>query len=79
MKWFLTLLLACFRFTLPAQDYTLEGNKVKITQAVLFEKGTAELKLESAAALEIIQQYLADKTYISLLRVECHTGNSGDA
>ena len=79
MKWLLTFLLASFAFTLQAQDYKLEGNEVKTTKPVLFETGSARLKPESIAALEIIKQYLADKTYISQLRVECHTDNSGDA
>ena len=79
MKWFLTFLLASFAFILQAQDYKLEGNEVKTTKPVLFETGSARLKPESIAALEIIKQYLADKTYISQLRVECHTDNSGDA
>jgi OOP family OmpA-OmpF porin len=75
MKSFLTILLASFAFTLQAQDYKLEGSEVKITKPVLFETGSARLKPESMAALEIIKQYLADKTYISQLRVECHTDN----
>lgn len=61
-----------------AQDYTLEGNEVKITKQILFEAGSDKLKEESTAALEIIKQYLSDKSYISLLRVECHTDNSGN-
>ena len=79
MKLFLTILLAFFAFTLQAQDYKLEGSEVKITKPVLFEAGSAKLKAESTAALEIIKQYLTDKTYISQLRVECHTDNDGDA
>lgn len=79
MKWFLTILIASFTFTLQAQEYKLEGNEVKITKTVLFETGSARLKPESMAALEIIRQYLTDKSYISQLRVECHTDNSGDA
>ena len=79
MKWLITILLASFAITLQAQDYKLEGNEVKITKPVLFETGSAKLKPESDAALEIIKQYLTDKTYISQLRVECHTDNSGDA
>jgi OmpA-OmpF porin, OOP family len=80
MKWFLTILLASFAFTLQAQDYKLEGSEVKITKPVLFETGSfARLKPESIGALEIIKQYLTDKTYITQLRVECHTDNSGDA
>jgi OOP family OmpA-OmpF porin len=79
MKWLLTILLASFAFTLQAQDYKLEGSEVKIAKPVLFETGSAKLKPESIAALEIIKQYLADKSYISQLRVECHSDNSGDA
>jgi len=79
MKWFLTILLALFMITLQAQDYKLEGSEVKISKPVLFESGSAKLKPESIAALEIIKQYLSDKSYISQLRVECHTDNSGDA
>jgi OmpA-OmpF porin, OOP family len=79
MKSFLTILLASFVFTLQAQDYKLEGNEVKIYKAVLFETGSAKLKRESIAALEIIKQYLTDKPYISQLRVESHTYGGGDA
>jgi OOP family OmpA-OmpF porin len=79
MKWVLTILLASAAFILQAQDYTLEGNEVKISKPVLFKTGSDLLKPESIAALEIIKQYLTGKTYISQLRVECHTGNSGNA
>ncbi len=79
MKWFFTVMLSSFAFILQAQDYKLDGNEVKISKPVLFETGSAKLKPESMAALEIIRQYLTDKSYISLLRVECHTDNSGDA
>ncbi|MBL7701808.1 MAG: OmpA family protein [Ferruginibacter sp.] len=79
MKWFLTILLASFVVTLQAQDYKLEGSEIKISKPVLFETGSAKLKPESIAALEIIKQYLTDKSYITQLRVECHTDNSGDA
>jgi OOP family OmpA-OmpF porin len=79
MKGFLSILLVSFALTLQAQDYKLEGSEVKINKPVLFETGSARLKPESNAALEIIAKYLTDKTYISLLRIECHTDNSGDA
>lgn len=52
---------------------------MKIIKPVLFEPGTSTLKPESTAALEIIKQYLTDKTYISQLRIESHTDNSGNA
>ncbi len=76
MKIFLTILLVAFSISMQAQDYKLEGSEVKITKQVEFEPGTAKLKSESTAALQIIKQYLDDKSYISMLRVEGHTDNS---
>jgi OOP family OmpA-OmpF porin len=74
------ILCAVFLFLCAgAQDYKLEGNEVKINQPVLFETGSAALKPESEAALKIIKQYLDDKSYISLLRVEAHSDNSNNA
>ena len=78
MKYIITAALIFCTTFLQAQDYKLEGSEVKIEKQVLFETGTAILKPESTAALEIIKKYLEDKSYISLLRVECHTDNSGD-
>ena len=71
---------AIFSFLgVSAQDYKLEGNEVKIGQPILFEPGSAMLKPESDTALRIIKQYLDDKSYISMLRVEAHSDNVGDA
>ena len=78
MKWNFALLFSLFSLVINAQDYKLEGNEVKTAKQVIFETGSDKLKPESMAALETIKQYLADKSYISLLRVECHTDNSGD-
>jgi OmpA-OmpF porin, OOP family len=79
MKSIILLMLVFSTTTLYAQDYKLEGNEVKISKQVLFESGSDQLKPESTAALEIIKQYLTDKSYISTLRVECHTDNTGNA
>jgi OOP family OmpA-OmpF porin len=78
MKYCLLFLFTFLNIASFAQDYKLEGNEVKIEKPVLFESGSAKLKPESTAALEIIKKYLDDKSYISLLRVECHTDNAGD-
>ena len=78
MKYILTAALIFCTTILQAQDYKIEGNEVKIEKQILFEAGTANLKPESTAALEIIKKYLEDRSYISLLRIECHTDNSGD-
>lgn len=79
MKIYLLAFLLFAVTAATAQEYTLEGNEVKITASIVFETGSDQLKPESSAALEIIKKYLASKTYISLLRVECHTDNTGDA
>jgi OmpA-OmpF porin, OOP family len=78
MKWLLTILLASFSFASQAQDYKLEGNEVKLSKQVSFDAGTDKLKPESIAALQIIKQYLTDKSYITQLRVEGHTANDND-
>ncbi|NOT91313.1 OmpA family protein [Ferruginibacter sp.] len=78
MKYCLLFLFTFLNIAAFAQDYKLEGNEVKIEKPVLFESGLAKLKPESTAALEIIKKYLDDKSYISLLRVECHTDNGGN-
>jgi OOP family OmpA-OmpF porin len=78
MKIYLLFTFLLTGMSSTAQDYTLEGNEVKITKQILFEAGSDKLKEESTAALTIIKQYLSDKSYISLLRVECHTDNGGN-
>lgn len=79
MKPLLILFFLMTGASLYAQDYKLEGNEVKIQKEILFKTGTDQLKSESNAALEIIKQYLTDKSYISTLRVEVHTDNAGNA
>lgn len=79
MKLPVSILFVLTAFTSYAQDYKLEGNEVKISKAIVFEAGSAKLKPESDEALAIIKKYLDDKSYISLLRVEGHSDNSGDA
>ena len=76
MKSYLFALFLVISISLTAQDYKLEGNEVKIEKPVLFETASDKLTPESTAALEIIKKYLTDKSYISLLRVECHTDNT---
>jgi OOP family OmpA-OmpF porin len=76
-KFVLAVILFC-AVNVNAQDYKLEGNEVKIAKEIVFETGTDKLKHESTAALEIIKQYLTDKSYISTLRIEAHTDNTGN-
>ena len=63
---------ACLFTRLNAQPVVIENNQLKLNYAVLFKPGTAKLLPESDSALMQVQQFLNDKTYISLLRVEGH-------
>lgn len=78
MKLLLFCIAVCVHVSSLAQHYVLEGNEVKLNKPIVFETGSDKLKEESTAALVIIKQYLTDKSYISLLRVECHTDNTGN-
>ncbi len=74
------LIISClFAFSASAQEYKIENNEVKTDKEIKFKTGSAELLPESDAALLIIKKYLEDKSYISTLRIEAHTDNSGDA
>lgn len=74
------LVVSClFACSVSAQDYKIENNEVRITKEIKFKPGTAELLPASDTALLVIKKYLGDKPYISTLRIEAHTDNSGDA
>ncbi|MFZ5444198.1 MAG: OmpA family protein [Myxococcota bacterium] len=60
-------------------SYELEGNALKVPAPIVFETGRATLAPESSAALDFVQGYLEAKSAISLLRVEVHTDDRGDA
>ncbi len=63
--------------TLLAQSYKTSGNEVIPSRPITFEAGTADITSESEEGLESIKQYLSDKSYISLLRVEGHLDANG--
>jgi len=76
---FLLLISAIVNPALAQPAYKIEGSEVKIDKPILFKTASAVLKPESDEALNIIKQYLEDKSYISLLRIEGHTDTDGDA
>lgn len=63
----------------PAPHYELDGNRLVLPGPIVFKTASAELSGESAAVLQYIAAYLAEKSYISLLRIEGHTDNDGNA
>lgn len=61
--------------------YKLEGNRLASAGTVEFQTGSDKLKPspETEATLGHVRDFLADKAYISLLRIEVHSDNQGDA
>lgn len=79
MKILYTAIFLLVAFGANAQGYKIVNNQVVVDKTISFKAGTATLNPESDAAIKIIKKYLDDKAYISLLRIEGHTDNSGDA
>lgn len=59
------------------RTFQLEGNELKLPGPVVFETGGDKLRPESDAVLAVVVDYLAAKSYISLLRIEGHTDSDG--
>lgn len=70
MKYFLIFICINVGLITNAQQYQLDGNKVVISMPVTFIGNTSVLTDDGKAAVLIIKQYLNDKKYISLLRIE---------
>jgi len=62
----------------PPRTYELEGNRLLLPAPIVFRTGSDELALDSTDAIRHIAKYLADKEYISLMRIEGHTAAVGD-
>ncbi|HNC96700.1 MAG TPA: OmpA family protein [Myxococcota bacterium] len=67
----LSLLLSTLLYAQSA-GLSLDGNRLLLPGPVLFETGSATLKTESEASLSAVVSYLAEKSYVSTLRVEGH-------
>jgi OOP family OmpA-OmpF porin len=63
------------KFKLPPVD---KDGKVQLPGPVLFETGSAQLKPESDAVLDIVRQYLEAKPEVTKLRIEGHTDTDND-
>lgn len=62
-----------------APSFQLDGNALVLPGPIVFETGSDKLKPESNAPLQHVIAYLDAKSYVSLLRVENHSDNVGDA
>jgi OOP family OmpA-OmpF porin len=85
-KLFFVLSLLCFLQIagLTGQGQTrrtfqIENNELKLPAPIVFEIGSDKLKPESYEVLAIVKEYLQEKTYVSLLRVEGHMDDNGNA
>ena len=61
------------------KPYAVENNELKPSAPILFADGTDKLLPESERALAAVRDFLNEKTYITLLRIEGHTDAGGDA
>ena len=57
----------------------VEGNKVTITEQILFNKGTGEINPESNSLLDEIAKTIKENEKIKKILVEGHTSSEGDA
>jgi OOP family OmpA-OmpF porin len=54
------------------------GDKVELPDPVYFETGTANIKTESHAVLDLVVDYMKQTKKVTKLRVEGHTDTDGD-
>ncbi len=63
----------------PPREFTLEDGRLVLPFPITFETGTANLTSSAQRSVDHIARYLADKTYISTLRIEGHVAGDTDA
>jgi len=54
------------------------GNKVDLPGPVVFDTGTANLRPESDAVLEVVEDYMSQEKNVNILRIEGHTDSDGE-
>lgn len=72
----LVLLFLSLHSTSFAQNYAITGNEITTEQKVKFGSSNALLSQTDIDALKIIKDFLNEKTYISLLRIEGHVSGT---
>lgn len=71
------LLIVSFGFRSQTK-FTMDQSELVLPGQVYFETASDKIKLEeSKTSLEHIKAYLSEKTYVTLLRIESHSDNSG--
>ena len=77
MKPLFTILALLGILISDAQLPKLENGKLVLDNPVTFKAGSAELTDEGKEALRPVKEFLTQREYITTLRVEGHTDNSG--
>lgn len=67
---FLSVFLSLFNLQGNAQDYQIVGNEIKFEKGLRFKSGSAELEQEDIKILSAVKDFLKEKTFISLMRIE---------
>lgn len=57
--------------------FELDGNRLVVPGPVVFETGSAVIKAESDAVLYHVKAFLDAKDYITTMRIEVHSDDSG--
>jgi OmpA-OmpF porin, OOP family len=77
MKFLFTIFISSIAIFCNAQLPKIENGKLVLDKAVTFKTGTTELTDEGKEALAQVKEFLTQKDYITTLRVEGHTDNTG--
>jgi OmpA-OmpF porin, OOP family len=76
MKRIVVILLALVSIeTFSQESIKIEKQKLVLPSPIVFRTGTTDLTPESEETLQDVLNYLTEKHYISLLRIESHTDN----
>lgn len=70
---FLLSSFCCF-----AQDYTIEGNELKFDRQLTFKSETAILNAEDIKILTVVKNFLNEKSFVSLMRIEGHVATGAN-
>jgi OmpA-OmpF porin, OOP family len=67
------------KFVMKKLNVTKDGQLEGLPGPVVFEEGSDKLSPDSDAVLEAVQKYMEENPAVTLLRVEGHTDDVGDA
>lgn len=69
--------LALLTSVTVAQSFTVTDNQLSVPRPVVYEGASDKIKPESDVALRHVAAFMAEKSYVSTLRIEVHTDSDG--